>query len=992
MRPSHISCILRRSSLAVICSLLSQASVSSGTTSYVTPSGAGSYSGVDWDNAYGSIQQAVDARTGAGDFIFLKSGAYSNSSAIGITNYPDLTIAGGFLGDGGTSTNLDTNATIVTRNLAVTNRIFDCYASTVTFQRMVVNNGLSAQGGGFSLVSCRTVISNCAIRNNLTPNASAMGGKGGGIYATGNSLVIIDSDLSGNAGRYLGGASSSGYGGAIWASSLALTLRNCTVSSNWANSTGQGGWYCYGGALYLTGVNSLIEGCSFNANYGDAAGRGGAIYSDGAGAMVLTNCVFTRNYVTGGGPSGGALNLSGSQAGQVYNCQFLRNTNAASVEDIYLGTSGQVVMRDNVIGLGTARGINKAGSGALAMTNCLIYGQPGGGILVANGAITIANATIANNNGWGLFNSSTSAQSVVDSIFWDNASGGFTGGTINATYTDSQETHAGAGNLSADPLFVGGYYLSTNGLAGQTDSSPCIDAGHAAASALGLDAATTRTDGAGDQDAVDLGYHYTNGIPDAVISNRLLYVDIVNGNNANTGWTPDNALSNISYALSAKAVDGTTLNIATGNYTTSAGETFPLMPGVLNVTLRGTNRSATIINAGGVDKCFSATYMGNIWLEGLTFTNGKSATGAGLYLVNCRTVITNCVVRNNITPTTGGNGGGIYAAGYTLGVYNSEIANNAAKYSGGASTHVYGGGIYANSLALKLQGCTIATNWANSTGQFGYYGFGGGLYLTSVKGVVDDCSFTANRGTASGKGGAIYADGFSVLTVTNCAFGGNYVSGGAGTAGGVLNLAGAVTGQVWNCQFLNNSNAASAEDVNIDTAGQVTMRNIVIAHGSSAGIAKAGNGSLSVLNGLIYGEPGHGISITATSGVAAIVNTTIADNGGWGITNLSGTATVANCIAWGNFLGGMRGCTVDFSDSQEALGGSHNLNQDPDFVWPATNNYRLKRRSLCINAGTNQAWMFEALDLDGGRRIMMGAVDMGPYENPAVFGTSFVVR
>jgi hypothetical protein len=68
-------------------------------------------------------------------------------------------------------------------------------------------------------------------------------------------------------------------------------------------------------------------------------------------------------------------------------------------------------------------------------------------------------------------------------------------------------------NLAADPLFVAGYYLSQTE-AGQQRQSPAVDAGSGPADApeIGLGARTTRTDGVSDQGAVDLGYHYLEGV------------------------------------------------------------------------------------------------------------------------------------------------------------------------------------------------------------------------------------------------------------------------------------------------------------------------------------------------------------------------------------------------------------------------------------------------------------------------------------------------
>ena len=68
------------------------------------------------------------------------------------------------------------------------------------------------------------------------------------------------------------------------------------------------------------------------------------------------------------------------------------------------------------------------------------------------------------------------------------------------------------GNLAGDPLFVagpkGGYYLSQTA-AGQAKDSPAVNpAGGPAASLFGWGKYSTRTDGAADAGALDLGWHY----------------------------------------------------------------------------------------------------------------------------------------------------------------------------------------------------------------------------------------------------------------------------------------------------------------------------------------------------------------------------------------------------------------------------------------------------------------------------------------------------
>ena len=61
-----------------------------------------------------------------------------------------------------------------------------------------------------------------------------------------------------------------------------------------------------------------------------------------------------------------------------------------------------------------------------------------------------------------------------------------------------------------------------------------------------------------------------------------------------------------------------------------------------------------------------------------------------------------------------------------------------------------------------------------------------------------------------------------------------------------------------------------------------------------------------------------------------------------------------------------------------------NITNDPQFVSALAGNHHLQSGSPCIDAGTNQAWMASADDLEGNSRIVGNAVDIGCYEMPSV--------
>jgi len=91
-----------------------------------------------------------------------------------------------------------------------------------------------------------------------------------------------------------------------------------------------------------------------------------------------------------------------------------------------------------------------------------------------------------------------------------------TGGYLFVTYSDIEGGWEGEGNIDEDPLFVNGqwgdYYLSQIA-SGQSEQSPCVNAGSDTAANLGLSDKTTRTDNVTDSGVVDMGYHYPKDPP-----------------------------------------------------------------------------------------------------------------------------------------------------------------------------------------------------------------------------------------------------------------------------------------------------------------------------------------------------------------------------------------------------------------------------------------------------------------------------------------------
>jgi len=144
-----------------------------------------------------------------------------------------------------------------------------------------------------------------------------------------------------------------------------------------------------------------------------------------------------------------------------------------------------------------------------------------------------------------------------------------------------------------------------------------------------------------------------------------------------------------------------------------------------------------------------------------------------------------------------------------------------------------------------------------------------------------------------------------------------------------------------------------------------------------------------VIAGNSAGEVGGGL---ANCGVRILNNTVVGNRAryGGGLNTSVRDEVIRNCIIWGNTaeekgdqIYGSN--TPSFSCIQDwSGGGERNISGDPRFVDPGGGIYRLSLDSPCIDAGQNEAWMSDAVDLDGNPRIFYGrsslTVDMGAYE------------
>jgi len=248
----------------------------------------------------------------------------------------------------------------------------------------------------------------------------------------------------------------------------------------------------------------------------------------------------------------------------------------------------------------------------------------------------------------------------------------------------------------------------------------------------------------------------------------------------------------------------------------------------------------------------------------------------------------------------------------------------------------YGAGIYCNSSSPTITNNIITCNRVNT----GWEGGGGGICCNSSSPTITNNTITAN---SADYGGGIYCSSSSSPIITNNTITANSAVGtlSPGNGGGIY------------C-----------------TSSSPTITNCII----------TGNEALGESNAY-----GGGIYCTSYS---TITNCTITGNRayrprhdlggvGGGIYCDTSSSTVLNTILWNDNPDEIDGSiTVTYSDVKGGWPGEGNIDADPLFVDPSSDNYHLQASSPCIDAGTYSGAPPD--DLDGNPRDEFP--DMGAYE------------
>lgn len=565
--------------------------------------------------------------------------------------------------------------------------------------------------------------------------ATIINGDAGGAVVTFNTGETSSSVLTGFTITNGSGVS----GGGIQCSTAPTITRN-VITGNYAS-------------LYGGGVSLFLCAATVTANVitnNEAGQFGGGIYTYCDYPTVTSNTVLGNQ----AGIKGGGLYL---------------DTSAGVVRSNIFAANSAVTIGGGVFCIGTGQTLN--------FTTVYANTAPtGGGIAWESGSPTITNSIIAGSAAGGGISGSGGTITYCD--VYGNTGGDYLNGAA-----------AGTGCQSAAPLFANAagndFHLQSTvgrysgGWVTDGRNSPCLDSADPSAA------------------------YATEPTPNGAHANLGAY-----GNTAEASLSAQVAhlAGNSQYwgtvqgAINASS-DGNEVEVSAGTH----HECIDF--GGKNITVRSTDPTsdavvaATILNGdgGGHVVTFDGEETSSAVLRGLTITGGGGSAegGAGVYIVSSSPTIARNRIINNDVALGWGRGGGIFCRDSSSLLTGNRISGNSCSAITGR-----GGGVYCMNCTMRLTGNLINDNSA------GYVG--GGV-------ATDECTqgkITLDRNmlvsNSAPLGGAIGASSAIVWQIENNTIVGNIANtnvsygGGSFAQGGAVFANGASTVTVTNCIIANN--------------------------------------------------------------------------------------------------------------------------------------------------------------------------------------------
>jgi hypothetical protein len=458
------------------------------------------------------------------------------------------------------------------------------------------------------------------------------------------------------------------------------------------------------------------------------------------------------------------------------------------------------------------------------------------------------------------------------------------------------------------------------------------------------------------------------------------------------GQTWQSAFKSIQEAVD-QSNPGDEIWISTGTYAVSSpivvNKTLTLRGGFAGTEIHPGQRSAdgtTAIDGNQSVGCMRVTAEARF--ENLTFNNGTSAYGGGLYCT-ARATLENCI----LSDCTADYGGGVYST--------RQLDLTACRFSNDQALDGAGGAVFIQGQENSRAGLHVFNcQFVNNTSFYDDYPqgglFGGGAIFSDYSDalLISDSSFSQNQAF---HGGALYLVNGNTASIDGCRFEVNSSRNPAGLGGAIYDKDCIL--QVSDSNFTGNGGfdggAIFAHPSAYDSQGVSVISHAQFSDNASPGDGAAVHieeGHIRIINSLFYANVGlcAGAVCTDAKVSLSIVNCTVVDNqGDTGGIRASSSTPIVNSILWGNQSNVSpdqaqlsTGMAVQYSDiDQDGYDGINgNIRVIPGFVNATDNNFHLQGGSGCIDFGNNDAQYLPATDLDGNNRIIGTRVDMGVYE------------
>lgn len=655
---------------------------------YVTSTGAGNHSGINWANATSSIDTAQILAQEYGAVVWVAAGTYygDTTASNAFTMHDGVSVYGGFAGNEPADYDLslrdfETNVTVLDGNNA--RRVLfqpDEFNTVTLWDGFTIQNGKAGNGAGVYL-NRNSRLSHCNIRNNTSIYTNC----GGGVYAS-NAMVsncCISHNTAANGGGicvYLckiinclisNNTASSDGGGVYIFNNTEIT--NSTIVRNSAN-TGTGVYSSFHGSI----KNSIVWGngedesknISSNILCSYTAVEGGFV---GENNIVLSNVIQqTPQFVKYSIMSGASDTTVDVDWHLQYNSVCINHGNNAAVMDSFDLDGIVRVMRDTV-----DLGCYESDYYSVPIVVPIVY-------VTENGAGTKTGESWEN-----AMSSIQDAMAIAQAgIVWV-AAGTYYGDTVSNsesafTLVKGVNVYGGfAGNESAD------YDLSLRDFV---------------ANATILDGQSMRR------------VLYQPGAFDVETSWDGFFIQ--NGRTTDDGG-------------GACLYQGGLLNNCTirHNIACRGGGVFAVHSTILNCKIL--NNIASNFNQHGVGGGIAAYYstISNCHIRNNMASSGD---GGGVYLSS--SILTNCLVTNNMAIGNNSSGGGVDAV-YSSEIKNSTIARNSSnKQNSGGGIHVSSSLTLSNSIVWGNESHNTTNNLSDD------------IYSSNF----NTCSYSAIEGGYSG--------------------------------------------------------------------------------------------------------------------------------------------------------------------------------------------------------------------------------------------------